>query len=56
MGLSYISMDTYRGPTEPKQTLWEVFQNSPLADVELEECPENWKKCGISICEVPGRQ
>jgi prevent-host-death family protein len=34
-----ISIDTYRELTEPKQTLWEVFQNSPLADVELEEMP-----------------
>jgi hypothetical protein len=39
MGLSYISMDTYRELTESKQTLWEVFRNSPLADVELEEMP-----------------
>jgi prevent-host-death family protein len=34
-----LSMDKYRKLTEPKQTLWEFFQNSPLRDVELEEMP-----------------
>jgi prevent-host-death family protein len=31
-----ISMDKYRKLTQPMQTLWEFFQNSPLRDVELE--------------------
>jgi hypothetical protein len=44
MGLPHISVDTYREPTESKQTLWEVFQNSPLADVELEEMPRESEK------------
>ncbi|GHV25773.1 hypothetical protein AGMMS4952_04410 [Spirochaetia bacterium] len=34
-----LSMDKYRKLTQPKQTLWEFFQNSPLKDVELEEMP-----------------
>ncbi|MDR1248362.1 MAG: type II toxin-antitoxin system Phd/YefM family antitoxin [Treponema sp.] len=36
-----ISMDKYRELTEPLQTLWELFQNSPFADVELEEMPRD---------------
>jgi prevent-host-death family protein len=32
-----LSMDKYRKLAQPKQTLWEFFQNSPLKDVELEE-------------------
>jgi prevent-host-death family protein len=31
-----ISMENYRKFTQPKQTLWEFFQNSPFKDVELD--------------------
>jgi prevent-host-death family protein len=35
-----LSMGTYREMTKPRQSIVEFFQNSPLADVELElpEC------------------